>query len=72
MTQLLEEAMSELSRLPDGDQDRIAAMILEELEDDRKWDATFQRSHSELSKLADKVRMDIQTGKTKEMGFDEL
>jgi hypothetical protein len=37
MSQLLDRAFAEPRRLPDAEQDAIAAMILEEIEDDRKW-----------------------------------
>lgn len=38
MTELLERAISKLKTLPDDEQNAIAAMILEELEDERRWD----------------------------------
>ncbi len=39
MTELLERAIARLKTLPASDQDAIAAMILEELEDELRWDA---------------------------------
>ncbi len=72
MTQLLEKALSEVYKLPPERQDVIAAVILEELEDEQRWDAAFAASQDKLAKLAQKVRADTQAGRVKEMGFDEL
>lgn len=41
MTELLEQASARLKTLPASDQDAIAAMILEELEEEVRWDSTF-------------------------------
>ena len=39
MTKLLEQAIAQVKQLPDPEQDAIAALILEELEEERLWDA---------------------------------
>ena len=72
MTQLLEKALAEVAKLAPEAQDAIAALILEELEDDQRWDETFTASQPQLAKLAEKVRDDIRAGRVREMGFDEL
>jgi len=69
MTQLLEKAISEMSRLPSEQQDTIAAIVLEELADERRWQALFTASQAKLPKLASKIRRDIAMGKFKEMGL---
>ena len=38
MTQLLKKVLIEVSKLPPEAQDTIASIILEELEDERRWD----------------------------------
>jgi hypothetical protein len=38
MTELLEQAIAKLKTRPISEQDSIAALILEELEDDNRWD----------------------------------
>jgi hypothetical protein len=53
MTKLLERAVNKVKTLPDNEQDAIAAMILEELEDDARWDKSFARSQDVLAKVAD-------------------
>jgi len=72
MTQLLEKALTEVYKLPTEKQDTIAAVILEELEDERLWDQAFAESQDKLAQLARKVRADIKAGHIKKMGIDEL
>lgn len=72
MTQLLEKALIEVYKLPPELQDFIAAIILEELEDERRWDKTFAESQDLLAKLAEETRADIKAGRVKQMGIDEL
>ena len=72
MTQLLEKALIEVYKLPPELQDFIAAIILEELEDERRWDKTFAESQDLLTKLAEEARGDIKAGRVKQMGIDEL
>lgn len=52
MTKLLEQAIAELSRLPDEQQDSMAQWILEALEDEQRWDAAFAASLPQLEQLA--------------------
>jgi hypothetical protein len=72
MTELLQQALAEVQKLPDAEQDTIAAMILEEIEDERRWDEAFARSQDQLARLADRVREDIRAGRVRDMGIDEL
>ena len=72
MTQLLEKALTQVYKLPAEEQDVIAAVIIEELEDESRWDKAFSQSQDKLSQLAQKVRLDIKEGRFKKMGFDEL
>lgn len=63
MTQLLEQALTEVKKLPEPEQDAIAALILDELADERRWQESFARSHDHLARLAAKVREDIRAGR---------
>lgn len=72
MTQLLEQAIGEARKLSESEQDAIAALILEEIADDRRWDAAFANSQDQLSKLAAKVRRNIAEGRVRDIGIDEL
>ncbi|MFT3879840.1 MAG: hypothetical protein QM703_09290 [Gemmatales bacterium] len=72
MTKLLERAIAEANKLSSKDQDALASILLEEIEDDVTWEQKFERTQGQLSRLADKVRADIQKGRVTEMGIDEL
>jgi hypothetical protein len=43
MTQLLEQALNEVKKLPVPEQDAIASLILDELADERRWQESFAR-----------------------------
>ena len=67
MTKLLEQAISRLKTLPTTQQDTIAAMILEEIEDEVKWDETFAKSQDVLAQLAADAMAEYKAGKTQEL-----
>ncbi len=53
MTELLEKAFAEASKLPEDEQEALAAWILEELASERRWVEAFASSQDALAKLAD-------------------
>lgn len=55
MTQLLEKAFKEASKLPVVDQNALAKWVLEELEAEKKWELMFAESEDVLDKLADEA-----------------
>lgn len=67
MTERLEQAIAQLKTLPTDKQDAIAILILEELEDDQRWDESFARSPDLLAKLATEAMAEYQAGKTQEL-----
>jgi hypothetical protein len=67
MTELLEQAIARLKNLPASEQDAVASIILEELEDDRRWDEAFSRSPDVLAKLAATAMAEYRAGKTQEL-----
>ena len=67
MTELLEQAIARLKTLRASEQDAIAAMILEELEDEIKWDEAFVNSQDALAKLAAEAMAEYRAGKTQEL-----
>ena len=71
MTQLLEKALHEVSKLSPEKQEAIASVILEELEDERRWDEAFASSQDKLAKLAKKVRGDIKAGRFRKRTYYE-
>ncbi len=72
MTQLLEHVWAEVQKLPPAEQDAIAAIILDELKDEQRWAQAFARSQDELARLVRRVRDDIQAGRVRQIGVDEL
>ncbi|MFN6561465.1 MAG: hypothetical protein RMY28_016945 [Nostoc sp. ChiSLP01] len=72
MTELLEQAIAKLKTLPATEQDAIAAIILAELEDERRWDEAFARSPDILAKLAAEAMAEYRAGKTQDLDPDTL
>jgi hypothetical protein len=72
MTELLQEAFREASKLPDDEQQRFAAWILEELASERRWDGAFARSADILARLADEAVAERRAGKTRLLDPDTL
>jgi hypothetical protein len=65
MTRLLEEAFRKATALPDAEQDALAAAILADLEDERKWTEAFANSQDLLAELAEEARADHRAGRTR-------
>jgi hypothetical protein len=72
MTKLLEEAIAQLKTLPISKQDSIAALILEEIEDDNRWDESFARFPDLLAKLAAEAMAEHRGGKTQDLDPETL
>lgn len=70
MTELLEKAFAEASRLPQEAQDMLARMLLDDLAAEEKWDDAFAKSEDKLTLLADEALAEYREGKTK--ALDEL
>ncbi len=72
MTELLEQAISRIKTLAANEQDAMAAMILEELDDEMRWDTTFTNSQDALAKLASEAMSEYRAGKTQELHPERL
>jgi hypothetical protein len=72
MTQALKKAFDAASRLPERDQDELAAAILDELAADERWEAALARSQSALERLADQALDEHRAGLTKVLDPDDL
>ena len=60
MTQLLEQAFREAQKLPDDAQNALAQLILDELQDEERWDEAFARTTDEQwDCIATQVRAEI-------------
>lgn len=71
MTELLRRAVSEIERLPEVKQDRIAALLLDELEE-REWDTSVGSPKSQrlLDEMAAEAHAEYERGETRNL--DEL
>jgi len=64
MTQLLEKAYSQVTQLPNSEQDAIANLILEALADEEQWTEQFANSQDALAKLAQEAMAEHKVGLT--------
>jgi hypothetical protein len=65
MTELLERAITAIKKLPDENQNAIAAQLLAEIADEQQWLTRFSNTtDSQWDNLASKVRQSIATEKT--------
>lgn len=69
---MLEHAVEKVRKLPDAEQDAIAAVILEEMQDEVRWEKAFAKSRDALAKLAAEAMEEDRKGKTKELDPDLL
>lgn len=72
MTERLEQAIAQLKTLPSEQQDAIATLILEELEEEQRWSDSFARSPNLLAKLAAEAMAEYRAGKTQELDPETL
>ena len=72
MSPMLDRAVAEARKLPEAEQEVIAALILEEIEEDRRWEESFARSPDKLSRLAARAAEQVRAGQCRQAGFDEL
>ncbi len=64
MTQLLERAFTEASKLPDAEQDSFASLLLAELESEQRWSQAFASTQNQLATLADEALREFEAGET--------
>jgi hypothetical protein len=72
MTELMERVITKLKSLPESEQNEIAAIILDELEDEQRWDELFSRSPDMLAKLAASAMAEHRAGRTQELDPEAL
>jgi hypothetical protein len=64
MGKVLQQAVTELTKLPETEQEAAGAWILAELESERRWDDLFARSADVLSEMAAEAIRDDEAGLT--------
>jgi hypothetical protein len=74
MTDLMRQAIDKVVKLPDSEQDALAAILLAEMESERRWDELFARpeSHDLLSRLADRALESHVSGRSRKLDLGEL
>ena len=72
MTQLLEKAFEEASKLPALEQNALARWLIDELISEKQWEKAFAESENILDKLADDALAEHAQGKTKPLDIDQL
>lgn len=64
MNKMLERALSELEKLPENEQEAIACVILDEIEEEKGWEERFARSQDRLADLSRRAGDRIAEGST--------
>lgn len=72
LSSLLEKAIEEVSHLPKAEQDALAEILLAEIEDEKRWDKVFAKSHRQLEKLGDEASKNFNEGSTELIDPDNL
>ncbi len=72
MTNALQQAFDEASKLSPSEQDALGEWIMEELASERRWDELFARSQDLLAKLAAEAAAEHAAGKTIELDPDRM
>jgi hypothetical protein len=71
MTELLQQVIAEIEKLPADQQDAIASRLMAELKDEQRWTEQFESTTDEQwDRLADMVRQEIASGET--VSLDEV
>lgn len=71
MTKALQDAFREAEKLPEAEQDRLAAAIRAEIEVDRVWNTRLASSRDSLAALADEALAEHRSGHTLPLDPDE-
>jgi hypothetical protein len=72
MTKALEDAFKEAQKLPEREQDQLAAAIRAEIEAERAWESQLTASGDALGALADEALAEHRSGRTRPLDPDEL
>ncbi len=72
MTNQLESAIKQLSKLPEKEQNHMAKWIMAEINSEEKWNKLFSESENQLNALAEEALSDFKNGQTKELNINKL
>ena len=75
MTELLQQAFTEAQKLSDDLQDELAQQLLEDIENELKWQESLSDSDIDLGVLEEMAQMALvedRGGKTEEQKYDKI
>ena len=72
MTKALKKAFDVASRLPEQEQDALAAAILEEVAADERWETAVASAPGALERLAEEALGEYRAGRTKPLDPEAL
>ncbi len=65
MSDAFSAAIEMARKLPEKDQEALGALLLQEMQSEKRWTELFKGSGDKLSKLADEALAEHKAGKTK-------
>ena len=71
MTKALEDAFREAQKLPEREQDQLAAAIRAEIDAEHAWEKKLTSSGDALAELADEALLEHRSGQTVPLDPDE-
>ena len=75
MSKASETAVKMIESLPEEAQEQVVKQLrglVEEVRDNERWDALFERKRAGLVAAARKARKEIAAGKARDMDYDKL
>ena len=72
MTDALKKLFDVVSRLPEREQDALAATILDDLAADKHWEIALASSSGALERLADEALAEYRAGRTEPLDPETL
>ena len=72
MTTMLEKALAQAASLPHEEQDALAAILLDEMASEARWQQAFADSPDPLAALAGEALEEFHAGKTQPLDPDDL
>jgi hypothetical protein len=70
MTTALQDAFNQASALPVAQQETLAALLLEEMASEKRWQKAFSESQDTLARMAAEAIAEDERGETRDL--DEL
>jgi hypothetical protein len=74
MSRIVEQMFEKIAQLPESDQEAIAAIVLQEIESEQRWDELFARPNSAdvLSRMADGALAEARAGRATKLDLSQL